>query len=76
VAGGLVVAGLARTGLLPFTIAGAGFGIAILAAALVPALPSELAALSVTGFLSRAFMATGNTTLRRAAGVDRRRHPE
>ncbi len=67
VAGGLVVAGLARTGLLPFTIAGAGFGIAILAAALVPSLPGELAALTVTGFFSTAFMATGNTTLQLTA---------
>jgi MFS family permease len=63
VAGGLVVAGLARTGILPFTVAAAGFGIAILAAALVPSLPGELAALGVTGFFSTAFMATGNTTL-------------
>ena len=63
VAGGLVVAGLARTGLLPFTVAAAGFGMAILAAALIPSLPGELAALGVVGFFSTAFMATGNTTL-------------
>ena len=63
VAGGLVVASMARTGLLPFTVAAAGFGIAILAAALVPSLPGELAALAVVGFFSTAFMATGNTTL-------------
>jgi MFS family permease len=63
VAGGLVVASTARTGLLPFTVAAAGFGIAILAAALVPSLPGELAALAVVGFFSTAFMATGNTTL-------------
>jgi MFS family permease len=63
VAGGLVVAGLDRAGLLPFTVAAAGFGTAILAAALVPSLPGELAALAVTGFFSTAFMATGNTTL-------------
>jgi len=67
VAGGLVVAGLARTGILPFTVAAAGFGIAILAAALVPSLPGELAALSVVGFFSTAFMATGNTTLQLTA---------
>jgi len=67
VAGGLVVAGLARTGILPFTVAAAGFGIAILAAALVPSLPGELAALGVTGFFSTAFMATGNTTLQLTA---------
>ena len=67
VAGGLVVAGLARTGLLPFTVAAAGFGAAILAAALVPSLPGELAAVAVVGFFSTAFMATGNTTLQLTA---------
>ena len=67
VAGGLVVAGLARTSILLFTVAAAGFGIAILAAALVPSLPGELAALSVVGFFSTAFMATGNTTLQLTA---------
>ncbi len=67
VAGGLVVAGLARTGILPFTVAAAGFGIAILAAALVPSLPGELAALGVVGFFSTAFTATGNTTLQLTA---------
>ena len=63
VAGGLVVASLARTGLLPFTVAAAGFAVAILAAALIPSLPGELAALTIVGFFSTAFMATGNTTL-------------
>ena len=67
VAGGLVIAGLARTGLLMFTAAAAGFGAAILAAALTPSLPSELAALAVVGFFSTAFMATGNTTLQLTA---------
>lgn len=63
VAGGLVVAGVSRTGLLVFTMAAAGFGMAILAAALVPSVLGELAALAVVGFFSTAFMATGNTTL-------------
>ena len=67
VAAGLAVAGLARTGLLPFTVAAAGFGAAILAAALVPSLPGELAALAVVGFFSTAFMATGNTVLQLTA---------
>ena len=67
VAGGLVVAWLGRTGLLPFTVAAAGFGAAILIAALVPSLPGELAALAVVGFFSTAFMATGNTTLQLTA---------
>jgi hypothetical protein len=61
------LADLARTGILPFTVAAAGFGFAILAAALVPSLPGELAALSVVGFFSTAFMATGNTTLQLTA---------
>jgi len=67
VAGGLVVASLARTGLLPFTVAAAGFAAAILAAAVIPSLPGELAALAVVGFFSTAFMATGNTTLQLTA---------
>jgi len=42
--------------------------IAILAAALAPSLPGELAALAITGFFfSTAFMATGNTTLQLSA---------
>jgi hypothetical protein len=36
--GGLIVAVLGRAGLLPFTLAAAGFGAAILIAALVPSL--------------------------------------
>jgi MFS family permease len=67
VAGGLVVAAMARTGLLPFTVAAAGFAASILAAALVPSLAGELAALVVVGFFSTAFMATGNTTLQLTA---------
>jgi MFS family permease len=67
VAGGLVVAGLGRTGLLPFTVAAAGFAAAILAAALALSLPAELAALAVVGFFSTGFMATGNSTLQLTA---------
>ncbi len=66
-AGGLAIAGLARAGLLPYTLAAAGFGAAMAAAALVPSLPGELIALAVTGFFSTAFMATGNTTLQLTA---------
>lgn len=62
-AGGLAVAAMARTGLLPLTIAAAGFAASILAAAIVPSLAGELAALTVVGFFSTAFMASGNTTL-------------
>jgi MFS family permease len=67
VAGGLIAAGLARTGLLACTLGAAGFGLAILAAALVPSLPGELAAMAVAGLFSTAFMATGNTTLQLTA---------
>jgi MFS family permease len=67
VAGGLVVAAMARTGLLPFTVAAGGFAAAILAAALIPSLAGELATLVVVGFFSTAFMATGNTTLQLTA---------
>ena len=67
VAGGLVVAGLGRTGLLPITVAAAGFAAAILGAALAPSLPAELAALAVVGFFSTGFMATGNSTLQLTA---------
>jgi MFS family permease len=67
VAGGLVIAGLARTGLLMFTAAAAGFGGAILAAALTSSVPGEIAALAVVGFFSTVFMATGNTTLQLTA---------
>ena len=67
VVGGLVVAGLNRTGLLPFTAAAAGFAAAILGSALAPSLPWELAALAVTGFFSTGFMASGNTTLQLTA---------
>lgn len=63
VAGGLVVAGYAQTGLLPFTVAACGFGVAILAAALVAPLPGELLVLAVVGATGTAFMAIGNTTL-------------
>lgn len=67
VCGGLAVAGLSRTGLLPFTVAAAGFAGAVFGAAVAPSLPWELAALAVTGFFSTGFMATGNTTLQLTA---------
>lgn len=67
VPGGLIVAVLARSGLLLRTVAAAGFGIAMLAAALVPSLSGELAAMAVVGLFSTGFMATGNTTLQLTA---------
>lgn len=63
VAGGLFVAGLPTAGLGRLTLAAAGFGAAILVAALAPSLPAELVALACVGAGSTAFIATGNTTL-------------
>ncbi|HVC06820.1 MAG TPA: MFS transporter [Solirubrobacterales bacterium] len=63
IAGGLYVATRERTGLLPLTVAAAGFGVAIIAAALAPSLGVELAVLPIVGFASTSFLATGNSTL-------------
>jgi MFS family permease len=63
VAGGLLVATFSVTGLAPLTSAAVGFGLAVLAAALVPTLATELVALVLVGAASTAFMATGNSTL-------------
>ena len=63
VAGGLVIATVGITGLAPLTVAALGFGLAILAAAIVPTLATELIALVLVGAASTAFMATGNSTL-------------
>lgn len=63
VVGGLLVATLGLTGLGPLTAAALAFGLAILAAACVPTLGIELAALVLVGATSTAFMATGNSTL-------------
>ena len=63
VAGGLYVATRETTGLLPLTVAAAGFGATILAAALAPSLAVELVVLPVVGFASTSFLATGNSTL-------------
>jgi MFS family permease len=63
VAGGLLVAVLAITGLQPLTTAAGLFGAAMFAAAAVPTLPGELAAMALIGAAGTAFMATGNSTL-------------
>lgn len=63
VAGGLVVATVGITGLAPLTAAALAFGLAILAAAAVATLATELIALVVVGATSTALMATGNSTL-------------
>ena len=63
VVGGLIVAARGKTGLRPFTLAGAGMGVALAFAALSPALAVELVALALVGYASVSFLATGNTTL-------------
>lgn len=63
VAGGLVVATVVVTGIAPLTAAAAAFGVALLGAAAVPTLATELAALVVVGAASTWFLATGNSTL-------------
>ncbi len=63
VAGGLYVATRDSTGLLPLTVAAAGFGATIFAAAIAPSLTVELVVLPIVGFASTTFLATGNSTL-------------
>jgi MFS family permease len=63
VAGGLVVATLAVSGLSRLTLATAAFGAAILAAAVVPSFPAEMAAMALTGAGSTAFISVGAATL-------------
>ncbi len=63
VAGGLLVAGLPAPRVRRLTLAAAAFGVAILAAALVPGVPAALAALACVGGCSTAFLSTGNAIL-------------
>jgi MFS family permease len=63
VAGGLVVAARGRTGLRPLVLAAAAFGVFVLAAALAPSLPFELAALVCVGAASVSFISVANSTL-------------
>lgn len=72
VAGGLVVAGRARTGARPLIVAGLGFGFIILAAASAPTLAIELPVLALVGAASVAFLAIGNSTLQLGAAPEMR----
>ncbi|HEY7256815.1 MAG TPA: MFS transporter [Solirubrobacterales bacterium] len=63
IGGGLYVAGRDSTGLLPLTAAALGFGLAMAAVALTPSLAVALLLLTVVGFASTSFLATGNSTL-------------
>lgn len=68
VAGGLAVAARGRAGVVPLVVTAGGFGAALAAAAVIPWLPGELAALVCVGAGSTAFLATGNTTLQLISG--------
>ncbi|MHB1988754.1 MAG: MFS transporter [Acidimicrobiales bacterium] len=70
--GGLVTAARGRTGLRPLTVAGAVFGVVILAAALSPVLAAEIVALGAVGWASVTFLATGNSTLQLQAAPSMR----
>jgi MFS family permease len=61
--GGLMTAARGRPGLRTMTIAGTGFGAAMLCLALAPSLALAFVAMGVTGFAAITFMATGNSTL-------------
>ena len=67
VAGGLVTAGIGRTGLRPLVGSAGAFGLVILAAALAPTLAVELVSLAFVGAGSIAFLAMGNSTLQLTA---------
>jgi MFS family permease len=67
VIGGLITATRGRTGLRPFAIGSAAFGLAMTLAALAPTLGIELIALALVGWASVSFAATGNATLQLAS---------
>jgi MFS family permease len=67
VIGGLLVAGMGRTGLATMVAAATAFGLFMLFAGWAPTLPLELVALALVGGASIAFMSTGNSTLQLAA---------
>jgi MFS family permease len=61
--GGLLVAAKGRTGVAQLTAAVIGLGVALSFATIAPSLSWELAALTLAGASSIAFMSTGNSTL-------------
>jgi MFS family permease len=72
VIGGLFTAARGRTGLRPMVIAGAGFGVAILATAFSPAVGVAYAALLFVGWASVSFIAIGNSTIQLSAAPSMR----
>ena len=65
--GGLWSAGRTSHGVAPLVRAAAAFGLAVLAAAVMPSLELTLAALAAAGATSVAFLSTGNSTLQLSA---------
>ena len=63
VLGGVILATVPATGLRRLIVSCTAFGMAILAAALVPTVHAEIAALILVGAGSTAFLASGNTLL-------------
>jgi MFS family permease len=63
VAGGLVTAGLGRTGVRFAVLAATGFGVAMMLAALAPNLALEFGAIAMAGWASVTFSSTVNSTL-------------
>jgi MFS family permease len=72
VVGGLLVAARGRTGPRPLVVAAGAFGVAMSLATLAPSLALELAALSLAGGSSIAFMSTANSTLQLTAAPEMR----
>jgi MFS family permease len=67
VVGGLVVAGRRAPGLRAVVVAAGAFGLTLLAAAVAPSMAIELAAMSLVGAASVAFMSRGNSLLQLTA---------
>jgi MFS family permease len=67
VIGGLMMATRGAIGLRPLVVASAGFGVALILAAVAPNLAVELVALALAGTMSIRFMASGNSTLQLTA---------
>jgi MFS family permease len=67
VIGGLFTAARGRTGLRPMVIAGAGFGVAMLASAYSPAVGVVFVALLFVGWANVTFLSIGNSTIQLSA---------
>ncbi len=72
VVGGLFTAARGRTGLRSMIIAGAGFGLAIIACAFAPVIGLAYAAMLFVGWASVSFIAIGNSTIQLASAPSMR----